>query len=144
MSAALKAPPTPDDPPPLWANIIAAIPPTLRQMMLDQIVALSREAAAAHVEVERLREPSRAEWVRQRDDAIREALASCFPGETPSGAAKALAAELRKYAAGGWTRERDLETMPNGSSDLRLQMHRIMQLSDGKVLAWRRLLQIAA
>jgi len=130
---------------PLWSEIIGAMPPAHRRVALEYMIERDRQAREARAEAERLRQPpSRADRIRARDNAIRAVLTAVYADMPPSAGAKALARDLDRYASGAWARERDLAELPAGSSDLRRATHRILRLSDGRVLGWRRLLQIGA
>lgn len=88
------------------------------------------------------REISRRERLSARDAAIRRALAECYAGMPATTSAKALAADLSRYVAGPWLRERDLLAPPPGASAHRVALHKIARLNRGEPLAYRRLLDI--
>jgi hypothetical protein len=74
----------------------------------------------------------RAARLAERDAAVREALAT-YAGLPSSPAAKALAAELRRVAA-----------CPHARGERMEQLRRIITLSGGKTLKWRRIFDIGA
>lgn len=145
-NAVLRPLPPPDDAdPPLWAGVMSQLTPPARRLVLDRLVTLNREAAAARAEADRLAPPpSRADRIRSRDNAIRAALAAFYGDVPPSAGAKTLARELDRYASGAWARgERSMAELPEGASDLRRRLHHILRLNDGRALGWRRLLQLS-
>jgi hypothetical protein len=106
-----------------------------------QVGAAEREAAVARAELERLRPPpTPAARKKARNAAIGRALRLVEAG-SPSGRAKELERQLRAYASNGWPRERDLATLPAGSSELRRAWHQILRLNNGKALSWSWLLK---
>lgn len=86
---------------------------------------------------------SRRERLAARDAAIRRALAEHHAGMPATTSAKALAAELARYVAGPWLRERDLQAPPPGASAHRVALHKIARLNHGEPLAYRRILDIS-
>lgn len=86
---------------------------------------------------------SRRERLAARDAAIRRALAEHYAGRPATTGAKALAADLGRYVAGPWLRERDLDSPPPGASQHRVALHKITRLNQGAPLAYRRILDIS-
>lgn len=135
----------------LWADRILLLAPAERRAFLDAVVCLSRDAAdaareaeEARAELERLRPPpTRAERLAQRDDAIRQALASLYPDALPSAAAEALAHDWGHYLSTGWARECDLLSLPEGASLRRRTLHKLARLNRGRALTWRQVWNIA-
>lgn len=77
----------------------------------------------------------------RRDVAIRQA-AAILRQSSPSGTAKEIECELRRFLTSGWPRQRDLIGPPPGSSALRQNLWWIAKLTNGEGLGWARILQI--
>jgi hypothetical protein len=73
--------------------------------------------------------------------AVRTALAQ-YSGSRYA-RAKALEGEYRRYIAGPWRLERDLETLPDPRSAERVLLHRLARLNEGASLCWRHIIRIA-
>jgi len=62
----------------------------------------------------------------------------------PTRRAKTLERQYRKYLAGAWPRERDLDLLPEPRwSSERVLLHRLAKLSGGASLGWRTIYNIA-
>ena len=76
-----------------------------------------------------------------RDAAI-HAARKLYAGMTTYQAAKDMQRDLRSYLSRCWSRERYLDELSIGASELRAALHRIAWTNDGRELCWRRIYDI--
>ena len=76
-----------------------------------------------------------------RDAAI-HAVRRLYAGMTTYQAAKEVQRDLRSYLSRCWPRERYLDELPIGVSELRAALHRLAGANDGRELCWRRIYDI--
>ncbi|RTL88093.1 MAG: hypothetical protein EKK29_05810 [Hyphomicrobiales bacterium] len=120
---------------PLWHDVFMLLPPRARVRLLDEVVRLSRKAAAfermaaeLREELARARPPSPKERLDARDEAIREALL-LYDGP-PTVRAKKLARDLLRPAS-------------NASAQRRAAAE-VLRLNRGRPIGWRQLHDIGA
>src|SRR3954453_14765442 len=114
----------PDFPPHIQA-IIDRLPPDDRDEMVGALV---------------LAEPSRSQRLDERDRAVRD-IAALYPG-TPSGSAKVIAADLSRYLAGAWLRDRERRGHLGEASEQRRLLFKIAFFGVGASLSWRQILNV--
>src|SRR4051812_48777298 len=79
---------------------------------------------------------------RAARDAALHAARRLYAGATTYQAAKDIQRDLRAYLSRCWPRERYLRELPVGVSGLRVALHRLACVNDGKELSWRRIYDI--
>ncbi len=127
----------------LWADRVLLLPRPEQIAFLETVTKLSRDATEAWAlvveleeEIARLRPPpSRADRLRARDEAIREA-ARYYSDRPKTRIAEDLTRDLARYATSSWPR---LET---NATAHRRALHRILELCDGHALSERRIFDI--
>jgi hypothetical protein len=107
---------------------------------LDPRASAEERGEAAHAICRYLVDPPRPQAERRRV-AVRRAL-NLYAGSL-SGQAKRLEREYRRYLAGPWRLERDMETLPEPRSTERVLLHRLARLNEGASLCWRHIIRIA-
>ncbi len=135
----------------LFSDAVALLPREYRGLVVGYLSRAWHEAADLAALVERLTEelaalrlPTRADRLAERDDAIRNALATHYGAMSRRAAAETLARDLARYVSGGWLRERELSELPAGASELRRALHQLAKLNDGASIRWRRIFDIAS
>ena len=79
---------------------------------------------------------------RAARDAALHAARRLYAGTTTYQAAKDIQRDLRAYLSRCWPREKYLGELPVGVSELRVALHRLACVNDGKELSWRRIYDI--
>jgi hypothetical protein len=87
---------------------------------------------------------ARAHRTAQRDAALVAALA-LMEGDNPTARAANLERSWRRYlAGGGWKAARHRSVLSDDATAWDVAIHTLSRLNDGRGLAWRRILYIAA
>ncbi len=119
------------DRPLLFVEILRCLPDREHRLFLIEAIASLSPRPAPPAAL------SNTQRIRERDQLIRNVVAGPLASLPATIAARRLADELRR-AAMRWPAE-----LPAQCSELRRVAHEILTLNNGKLLAWRRLHEIA-